>query len=258
MTHVRELFDLSGRVAIVTGGSRGLGREMSEALAEAGASVTIVARRAEWLEPTHREFCDRGLAVEAQACDITDPQQTESVVQATLERFGRVDILVNNAGVSWGAPFEEMPVDRWRQVLETNVIGTSLMTRAVLPAMKSRQYGKIVNIASVAGLVGVPARILEASAYTASKGALIALTRELAANYAEHGIRVNAIAPGFFPTRMSQAVIARAEAEIKALIPLGRLGQENDLKGVALFLASPASDYLTGQIIAVDGGLTAV
>jgi NAD(P)-dependent dehydrogenase (short-subunit alcohol dehydrogenase family) len=258
MADVKELFDLGGRVAIVTGGSRGLGREMSEALAEAGASVTIVARRAEWLEPTQRAFRDRGLAVQAHACDIADPRQTESVVQATLDRFGRLDILINNAGVSWGAPFEEMPVERWRQVLETNVIGTSLMTRAVLPAMKARQYGKIINIASVAGLVGVPARILEASAYTASKGALIALTRELAVNYAGHGIRVNAIAPGFFLTRMSQAVIARAEPEIKALIPLGRLGQENDLKGLALFLASAASDYLTGQVIAVDGGLTAV
>ena len=245
-------------MAVVTGGSRGLGREISEALAEAGANVTILARRAEWLEPAQRAFCDRGLAVQAKACDIADPRQTENVVQATLDRFGRVDILVNNAGISWGAAFEQMPIERWRQVLETNVIGTSLMTRAVLPAMRSRQYGKIINVASVAGLVGVPARILEASAYTASKGALIALTRELAVNYAEHGIRVNAIAPGFFPTRMSQAVIARAEAEIKAMIPLGRLGQENDLKGLALFLASPASDYLTGQIIAVDGGLTAV
>jgi gluconate 5-dehydrogenase len=131
------------------------------------------------------------------------------------------------------------------------------MTRAALPAMKAARYGKIINIVSIAGMKGVPKRILEASAYTASKGALVALTRELAVNYAPHGVRVNAIAPSFFPTRMSKGVIARAEEEIKALTPLGRLGEEGDLKGIALFLASAASDYITGQIIAVDGGLSA-
>jgi NAD(P)-dependent dehydrogenase (short-subunit alcohol dehydrogenase family) len=257
MQHVTELFDLSGRVAIVTGGSRGLGREMAEALAEAGASVTIVARRAEWLGPTQQDFARRGFRIQALPCDISDPQQTESVVKATLDLFGRMDILINNAGISWGAPYEEMPVERWRQVLEVNVVGTSLMTQAALPVMKAKQYGKIINIVSIAGLMGIPKKILEASAYTASKGALIALTRELAVNYAAQGIRVNAIAPGFFPTRMSQGVIARAENEIKDLTPLGRFGAEGDLKGIALFLASPASDYITGQIIAVDGGCTA-
>jgi gluconate 5-dehydrogenase len=257
MAHVKELFDLTGRVAIVTGGSRGLGREMAEALAEAGAKVTIVARRAEWLTPTQKDFAARGFEIQARACDISDPQQTERAVQATLDLFGRLDILINNAGVSWGAPYEEMPLDRWRQVLEINVIGTSLMTRAALPAMKAARYGKIINIVSIAGMKGVPKRILEASAYTASKGALVALTRELAVNYAPHGVRVNAIAPSFFPTRMSKGVISRAEEEIKALTPLGRLGEEGDLKGIALFLASAASDYITGQIIAVDGGLSA-
>jgi len=257
MADVKQLFDLSGRVAIVTGGSRGLGREMAEGLLEAGANVTIVARRTEWLAPTQQELRARGFQVEALACNISDREQTENVAKATLDHYGRIDILVNNAGISWGAAYEDMPLERWRQVLEINVIGTSLMTRAVLPAMRAQQYGKIINMASIAAMIGVPKRILEASAYTASKGALIALTRELAVNYAADGIRVNAIAPGFFPTRMSQGVIARAEEEIKASIPLRRIGAEGDLKGVAVFLASAASDYITGQIVAVDGGLTA-
>ncbi len=257
MPHVKELFDLSGRVAIVTGGSRGLGREMAQGLAEAGAAVTIVARRAEWLEPAQQDFAAHGLRIKAMACDIADSQQTDRVVKATLDLCGRLDILINNAGISWGAPYEEMPLERWRQVLEVNVIGTSLMTQAALPAMKAKQYGKIINIVSIAGMMGVPKKILEASGYTASKGALIALTRELAVNYAADGIRVNAIAPGFFPTRMSQGVIARAENLIKALTPLGRFGEEGDLKGLAVFLSSAASDYITGQIIAADGGWTA-
>ncbi len=176
---------------------------------------------------------------------------------AALERYGRVDILVNNAGVSWGAPYEEMPLDAWRKVLETNVIGTQLMTRAVLPAMRQQAYGKIVNIASIMGLIGVPKEILEASSYTASKGALIALTRELAVHYAPHGIRVNALAPGFFPTRLSAGVVEHASEQIKSLTPLGRLGEAGEMKGAVVFLAAPASDYITGQIIAVDGGITA-
>ena len=164
---------------------------------------------------------------------------------------------MNNAGISWGASYEEMPIDAWRKVLDTNVIGTQLMTRAVLPSMRKQSYGKIINVASIMGLVGVPKEILEASSYTASKGAILALTRELAVNYAADGIRVNAVAPGFFPTRLSAGVIEKAEARITEITPLGRLGEDGELKGAILFLAAPASDYITGQTIAVDGGLTA-
>jgi gluconate 5-dehydrogenase len=150
-----------------------------------------------------------------------------------------------------------MPLDAWRRVLETNVIGTQQMTRAVLPTMRQQGYGKIINIASVMGLTGVPRDILEASSYTASKGALIALTRELAVHYAPQGIRVNALAPGFFPTRLSAGVVERSSDRIRAMTPLGRLGETGEMKGAVVFLAAPASDYITGQIIAVDGGMTA-
>jgi gluconate 5-dehydrogenase len=257
MKNIHDLFSLAGRVAIVTGASRGLGKEAAEGLAEAGAKVVLAARRAQWLDPTVREFEDRGLDVLGQICDIANEEQTQALVAATLARYGSVDILVNNAGISRGAPYEEMPLDAWRKVLETNVIGTQLMTRAVLPSMRAQGYGKIVNIASIMGLIGVPKDVLEASSYTASKGALLALTRELAVNYAPHGIRVNALAPGFFPTRLSAGVVEHASDRIKSITPLGRLGEAGELKGAVVFLAAPASDYITGQIVAIDGGMTA-
>jgi gluconate 5-dehydrogenase len=257
MKTTQELFSLEGRVAIVTGASRGLGKEAAEGLAEAGAKVVLAARRAQWLEPTAHEFEERGFDVLAHACDIAKEDETRELAAATLARYGRVDILVNNAGVSWGAPYEGMTLDAWRKVLETNVIGTQFMTRAVLPAMRRQGYGKIVNIASVMGLAGIPADILEASSYTASKGALIAMTRELAVHYAAQGIRVNALAPGFFPTRLSAGVVEQSSERIKAITPLGRLGEAGEMKGAVVFLASAASDYITGQIIAVDGGITA-
>src|SRR5579864_4294529 len=160
MKSIEELFSLKGRVAIVTGASRGLGKEAAEGLAEAGAKVVLAARRAEWLEPTAREFEARGFDVLAHRCDIAVAEQTHALAAATLERYGRIDILVNNAGISWAGPFEEMPVDSWRKVLETNVIGTQQMTRAVLPAMRAQHYGKIINIASIMGLIGLPRDIL--------------------------------------------------------------------------------------------------
>jgi NAD(P)-dependent dehydrogenase (short-subunit alcohol dehydrogenase family) len=257
MKSIEELFFLKGRVAIVTGASRGLGKEAAEGLAEAGARVVLAARREQWLEPTTEEFRKRGFDCFPCVCDIADDGQVRELVSKTLEHFGRIDILVNNAGISWGAPYEEMPIDAWHKVLNTNIIGTQLMTRAVLPSMRNQGYGKIINVASVMGLVGVPKEILEASSYTASKGAILALTRELAVNYAADGIRVNAVAPGFFPTRLSGAVIEKADARIKEITPLGRVGEDGELKGAILFLAAPASDYITGQTIAVDGGMTA-
>ena len=258
MKSISELFSLTGRVAIVTGASRGLGKEAAEGLAEAGAKVVLAARREQWLEPAAQEFAERGFDSFSFPCDIAEEEQTRKLAVAALERYGRVDILVNNAGISWGAPYEEMTVETWRKVLDTNVIGTQLMTRAVLPAMKRQGYGKIINIASIMGVKAIPKDILEAAGYTASKGALIALTREVAAHYAADGIRVNALAPGFFPTRLSAGVVERAGEKIKAITPLGRLGEAGDLKGAIVFLAAQASDYITGQIIGVDGGMSAV
>ena len=257
MKSIDELFSLKDKVAIVTGASRGLGKEAAEALAEAGASVVLVARRAQWLDPTATEFEERGFECLACPCDITSERDVHDVAAQALAKFGRIDILINNAGVSWAAPFEEATLDSWNKVLTTNVIGTQLMARAVLPAMRKQGYGKIVNVASVMGLIGVPKDILEATSYTASKGAIIAMTRELAVNYAAQGIRVNAIAPGFFPTRLASAVIDRAGERIAELTPLGRVGEEGELKGTILFLSAPASDYITGQTIAIDGGMSA-
>ncbi|HLJ62201.1 MAG TPA: SDR family oxidoreductase [bacterium] len=257
MARVPELFSLQHRVAIVTGGSRGLGLEIARGLGEAGARIVIVARRTQWLDEASAELAAAGIEVRAHACDVTVPGEAERLVGAAATAFGGVDILVNNAGVSWGAPFEEMPLDRWRQVFETNVVGVFLVTRAALPAMKSRGYGKVINIASVMGLVGFAPEIVNASGYSASKGALIALTRDLAVKYGRFGIRVNALAPSFFLTRMTEGLLARGGVEIVEATPLGRLGHPDDIKGAAVFLASPASDYITGQVLSVDGGLTA-
>jgi NAD(P)-dependent dehydrogenase (short-subunit alcohol dehydrogenase family) len=257
MVRAPELFSLQHRVAIVTGGSRGLGLEIARGLGEAGARLVIAARRAQWLDEASADLAAAGIETRAHACDVTVPEDAERLVGAAVAEYGQLDVLVNNAGVSWGAPFEEMPLDRWRHVFETNVAGAFLVTRAALPAMKARRYGKIINIASVMGLVGFAPELVDASAYSASKGALIALTRDLAVKYARVGIRVNAIAPSFFVTRMTEGLLARVGPEIAAATPLGRLGHPDDIKGAAVFLASPASDYVTGQVLSVDGGLTA-
>jgi NAD(P)-dependent dehydrogenase (short-subunit alcohol dehydrogenase family) len=254
---VQQLFDLSGRVALITGGSRGLGLEMAEGLGEAGAKVVVTARRTQWLTSAEQTLSAAGIEVLAATCDITDPAQVAALVAAVDRRFGAIDILVNNAGVSWGAPAVDMPLDKWRQVVETNLTGTFVMTQAVGRTMIARRSGKIINTASILGLIGEPAEVLDAIGYSAAKGGVIAFTRDLAVKWAPHGITVNAIAPGFFPTRMTEGVLAQAEHHIAARTPLGRVGRPGELKGVAVFLASAASDYITGQIIAVDGGATA-
>lgn len=257
MPHVTDLFNLNGKVALVTGGSRGLGREIAEGLAEAGATVTITARREQWLRPTEAELRAAGHDCTAAVCDVTDPDAVTALVDGIVARHGQLDIVVNNAGASWAAPAETMTVERFRQVVDTNATGTFLVAQAAARQMIGNGGGAIVNTASVAGLVGVPPAILRAAGYNASKGAIIALTRQLAAEWAEHQIRVNAIAPGFFPSRMSEAVIARHETALNASIPLGRVGQPGELKGAVVFLASGAASYITGHILVVDGGATA-
>ncbi len=262
-------FSLQGKVAIVTGGSRGLGKEIAGALAAAGARVAISARREQWLADARRELEAAGFECLAATCDVADERQASAFVEQVLARFGRIDILVNNAGISWGAPSLEMPLDRWRSVLEVNATGAFIMCRlvgrhmierrraAALPAGEGGVAGKIINVGSVMGLQGTPPEVLAAAGYSASKGALIALTRALAVEWAPHGITVNALCPGFFPTRLSEAIIERHAEALLARIPLGRFGRAEDIRGVAVFLASPASDYLTGQVITVDGGMTA-
>jgi NAD(P)-dependent dehydrogenase (short-subunit alcohol dehydrogenase family) len=248
-----ELFDLSGRIAIVTGGSRGLGLEMAEGLAEAGAALMLCARRGEWLTPTVDALKARGVRVDAAICDVSNPGQVQAVVDKTLTVYGKVDILINNAGVSWGAPPEAMPLEKWQKVIDINLTGAFLFSQAAGRAMLERQYGRIINVASIAGLqssVNGP----HFAAYAASKAGLMGLTRELAASWGRQGIRVNAIAPGFFHSRLADTAIAMAEPGIKATSPIPRVGAAGELKGVAVFLAADASNYITGQVIVVDGG----
>ncbi len=255
---VQELFDLTGQVALVTGGSRGLGYQIAQGLGEAGARVVITARKQEQLDEAVARLQDEGITASAVRCDLSDVDSLPGLVDSVLSTAGKIDILVNNAGASWGAPTEEYPLSGWRKVMETNVTGLFYLTQAVANHMIRRgEGGRIINISSVAGLKGTDPRIMQAVAYNASKGAVIALTRDLAVKWARHGITVNAIAPGFFPTKMSQVVIALNEEKILEHIPMHRLGGEDDLKGAVLLFASRAGVYITGQVLAVDGGETA-
>jgi NAD(P)-dependent dehydrogenase (short-subunit alcohol dehydrogenase family) len=253
MKTVQQLFDLTGRVAIITGGSRGLGQEFAEGLGEAGASLVLCARREQWLTPTLDELRGRGFRVEGRLCDVTDPSQVDAVVSAAVETFGRIDILINNAGISWGERPETMPLERWKSVIDTNLTGAFLFAQAAGKVMLQAGRGSIINIASVAGLRS-STHGPHYAAYVSSKAGLMGLTRELAASWGPQGIRVNAIAPGFFHSRLADPVIQQVEPEIQRRQPIARVGDAGELKGVALFLASDASSYITGQTIVVDGG----
>ena len=262
----KQLFDLTGRVAIVTGGATGLGRQMAEGLAEMGANVALCARKQERCQQAAVELQKLGVKAIALACDVKNPASVQEMVDATLSQFGRIDILINNAGISWGAPVEEMKLEDWTKVIETNLTGTFLCAQAVGRVMISQgrggdsrggsPTGKIINIASVAGLGGAPAE-LPAIGYHASKGGVISFTKDLACKWAAHNIQVNAIAPGWFPTHMSQRVLEHHSELFLSHIPLRRFGNEHDLKGAAVFLASDASNYVTGHVLVVDGGQSA-
>ena len=253
---VNQLFELTGRVAIITGGSIGLGRQMAEALGEMGANIVLCARKKERCEKAAEELQKLGVKTLALGCDVKNPAEIQQVVDATMAQFGRIDILINNAGTSWGAPVEEMRLEHWNKVIETNLTGTFLFSQAVGKIMVSQRRGKIINIASVAGLGGAPLEF-QAIGYHASKGGVIIFTKDLACKWGIHNIQVNSIAPGWFPTNMSQALIERNKETFLRSIPLRRFGNENDLKGAAVFLASDASDYVTGHVLVVDGGQSA-
>jgi gluconate 5-dehydrogenase len=259
MAHVRDLFSLQGKSALITGGSRGLGEEMAEALAEAGARLYLLARREKWLDPTLERLRAAGHEVQGGLCDVSDPDQVARAVADAEQAMGKIDILVNNAGVTWGAPAEEMPLDKWRQVIDVNLTGTWLFSQECGRRMLARGAGGvIINTASIAGLRGGVGDDISLAGYCASKAGVLGLTRELAGRWGRRGIRVNAIAPGFFPSRMADSMIEKVRDKVEARTPLGRIGAPGELKGVVVFLASQASSYITGQTIVVDGGQTIV
>ena len=257
---LEQLFDLSGRTALVTGGSRGLGLAMAGALGEMGAKLAITARKADDLEAAADTLRAEGHEVFAVVNDLARTETIEAMVDAVIDALGPIDILVNNAGTSWGAPAVDYPLEGWRKVIELNLTGTWVLTQAVARrSMIPRGYGRIVNIASVAGLRGGRHTGLRAIAYFTSKGGLVNFTRALAGEWGPHGITVNAICPGFIPTRMTRAVLEQlGEDSIAKAVPLQRLGSVDDLKGVVVLLSSEAGRHITGQAIAVDGGATAV
>ncbi|HVB23656.1 MAG TPA: glucose 1-dehydrogenase [Ktedonobacteraceae bacterium] len=247
-------FDFQGEVVVVTGGSRGLGLEIAQGFGNAGATVVITARREQWLNEAESMLKVQGIRVHTFTCDVADPASVEQLVSRTLETCGKIDVLVNNAGLTWGAPAETMPFERWRQVIDANITGTFLMSQAVGRHMLERNKGAIINVASIAGLSGGQ---LNTVGYNASKAAVINLTRAMAVEWASRGIRVNAIAPGLFRTRMSEALVQRAEASDVPVAPLGRIGKPGEIAPTVMFLASEGASYITGQVVPIDGGRSA-
>jgi len=257
-TPVQKLFDLSGQVALVTGGSRGLGLQMAEALGEAGAKLMLISRKASELEEATALLAAKGMDAHWIAADASRPDEVHKVVDETMRRLGRIDILVNNAGATWGAPAEDYPLEAWDKVMNLNIRSLFLFAQAVGKAwMIPNKSGRIINLASIAGLSGS----LDVSfiAYGTSKGAVVNFTRALAGEWGKYGITVNALAPGFFPSKMTKGVLEHLGADkVAAGAPLNRLGDDDDLKGAVLLFASAAGKHITGQILAVDGGVSAV
>lgn len=256
--NVLDLFNLSGKTAIITGGGRGLGEQIAEGFAEAGANVVLCSRKVEACHEVAARLEKLGVKTLALKCDVTNPADVEEVVNETKRVFGTIDILVNNSGATWGASVVEMPLNAWNKVMNVNVTGIFLMSQAVGKVMIEQGTGKIINIASVAGLKGIDPMIMDTIGYNTSKGAVITFTKDLAAKWGQYNINVNAIAPGFFPTKMASYTIEQGKDPLLNITPLRRFGGEEDLKGAALFLASNASNFVTGDILTVDGGMHVV
>jgi gluconate 5-dehydrogenase len=255
---VKELFQLDGRVALVTGGSRGLGLQMAEALGEMGCKVVISARKAAELDDAQAHLRARGIEAKTIVSDLQQFDRIPSLVDEVLAAHGHVDILVNNAGATWGAPAEDYPDEAWHKVMNLNVTAPFFLTREIgRRSMIPRKRGKIVNIASIAGLKGTPAG-MTTIAYNTSKAAMINFTRTLATEWGRYGINVNAICPGFFPTKMAAGLLDKIGESTIARTPLGRLGGDEDLKGALVFFASDASRHVSGQYLAVDGGISSL
>jgi NAD(P)-dependent dehydrogenase (short-subunit alcohol dehydrogenase family) len=254
-----DLLSLKGKTAVVTGGSRGLGLQMAEALGEMGASVAITARKKDELDEAVSHLDAKGISAKAYVCDMGKRETISPVAEEMLKQFKRIDILVNNAGATWGAPAEEHTLEGWDKLMNLNLTGVFVLTqligkRSMIPA----KWGRIINIASIAGLMGQDKRIVRTIAYNTTKGGLVNFTRALAAEWGEYGITVNAICPGFFPSKMTRATLDTTGELIRDWTPTKRLGNDEDLKGLVVLLASEASRHITGQAIAVDGGATVI
>lgn len=256
---VQQLFDLSGRTALVTGGSRGLGLQMAQALGEAGARVMLSARKADELEHAVASLRAAGIDAVFRAADCADEAQTRQLAADAVEALGQVDILVNNAGASWGAPAEDHPMAAWDKVMNLNIRGYFILSQQVARlSMLPRKSGRIINVSSVAGLGGNPPA-MKTVGYNTSKAAVLGFTRELACEWGGQGITVNAICPGFFHTKLANGLIEQmGEREMAARTPTGRLGDDEDLKGAVVLLASDAGKHISGQYLAVDGGVSVV
>jgi NAD(P)-dependent dehydrogenase (short-subunit alcohol dehydrogenase family) len=258
-TPIQQLFNLEGQTALVTGGSRGLGLQIAESLGEAGAKILLSSRKAGDLEEAAAHLQARGIDTRWVAADASNPDDAKRVVEDAMARLGQIDILVNNAGATWGAPAEDHPLEAWDKVMNLNIRSLFVFSQLVGKAsMIPRRHGRIINIASIAGLGGNPPG-MQTIAYNTSKAAVINFTRTLAGEWGRHGITVNGIAPGFFPSKMTKGLLDKLGAEkMAAHAPLNRLGDDDDLKGVALLFASAAGKHITGQTLAVDGGVSAL
>lgn len=256
----KNIFDLRGRTALITGGSRGLGLQIAEALGDYGARILISARKSDELQAAQAHLQKRGIEAEWFACDASQETDIGALTDTALAKLGHVDILVNNAGASWGAPAEDHPVAAWDKVFNLNIRGLFLLSQQIgKRSMIPRRYGRIINVASIAGLGGNPPGTMQTIAYNSSKGAVVNFTRTLAGEWGQYGITVNALAPGFFPSKMSKMLIDTVgEEALVGQSPLKRMGDDEDLKGAALLFASNAGKHITGQILAVDGGHSAV
>jgi gluconate 5-dehydrogenase len=256
---LKSLFDLTGRIAIVTGGSRGLGFQMAEALGEFGATVVLTARKQNELDAAVETLKGQGAKAAAWAGDFSKNETVPAFIDWLKANYGRVDILVNNAGTSWGANAEDYPIDGWNKVLATNLTGPFLLTQAVAKEwMIPQGKGRVINIASVEGLQGHHVSMGGMIGYTAAKGGMVNMTRGLAAEWGRYGITVNAIAPGYFPSRLTAVILQKIEGFVVENTPLGKLGNDNDLKGTVILFASDAGGHITGQTLAIDGGATAI